>query len=84
MRINQSVHRARHISRLKGHEKAPTTMKHTLRPEGSIWQRGEGMVLGGGLAHMHGLMRTGVGGGTVCQGQQGASRGAEAPRQAGN
>lgn len=34
MRENQSVHRAHHISRLKGHEKARTIMKRTVIPGG--------------------------------------------------
>lgn len=67
-------------------EKAPTTMKHIARPGGNIWQREreEGVDPGGRLVDIHGLMRTGVGDGTECQGQRGASRGAEAPRQVGN
>lgn len=56
-------------------------MKRIVRPGGNIWQSGEGGCAW--LAHLHRLMRTGVGDGTECQGQRGASRGAEAQRQVG-
>lgn len=49
-------------------------MKHIVRPRG-IYEREEGEDMGGRLADTHGLMRTVVGDGSECQGQQEASRG---------